>query len=687
MPSFEALKQELTNVIKAREVRRLIYFHTDHFEPWKKIPGRRQFSQENADDLVYFTDRIATIDYARRLSLFYRNVFPVVLGERAGVLRADPDDEIGFSPRSAEAERLTAQGMGYLAKNSQHDLQVHVHHEGFTYNFGHRHPKFMEYFQDPKARSFDEARLALVVKMHLDHFAAETGRALDRWFFVHGHWALNGSDAETCCIFREIEILMQLGCKGDFTFPAGRDHVNPRHHVPFFCKPISAPRGYDLPEAEAEFAYGNGAAASKFFIWSSEVDRRASSIDYYAAWVRQRLEDPLGFAREIVNHSFAVDGRLYVKTHAHSLYPDYFVGTRRPIFPHEYPGLQNLFCLLFDSAAAAGVEVEFATASEVYDQFVSAAYRPADGYMLDAAGTATKPTTIVASTAAPAAALNMDDLPAVQPIPVAIAAHVPPRRAVAAAQGAAPLLAEVPTLSGPQPSRLELVTLGRSLLKAGQSDPNWLRLQEIGQAITSQRMMDLGLKESGAAGHYLQRLNRRDVIGLGETVIAQYLIGHNDCETYVEVGSAFGFLPILLAMRGLKAVGIESDRLRHETALVILDAIVREFPDVANRVTLLHAAAPAALEKEDLSKTLLLATDFVSSSAAEHYEAFIAWLRRFGGLLIEVDRFIVRRATETERAEAITSLERAGLGEGREVFDLGRGIRFFRFDNSPAPAA
>ena len=353
--SFEGMKQELADAIKARGITRLIYFHADHFEPWKKIAGRRQLSQENADDLAYFADRISQFDYARRLTLFYRNLFPVVLGARTGAMRADPSDEIGFMPRNPEAERITRQGMGYLAGNSQHDLQVHVHHESFTFNFGHKHPKFVEYFQKPEARTLDGARLGFALKLHLDYFTQETGKTLDRWFFVHGHWALNGSDPQTCWITREIEILMQHGCRGDFTFPAGRSHVNPRHEVPYFCVPVDAPRGYDQAEAQPEFAYGNRQAAeNKFLIWSSNIDHRASAIDYYVPWVRQKLEDPLAFAKEIVSRSFSVDGRMYVKTHAHSLYPDYFVGTRKPIFPHEHPGIQNLLCLLFDAAAAAG---------------------------------------------------------------------------------------------------------------------------------------------------------------------------------------------------------------------------------------------------------------------------------------------------------------------------------------------
>ena len=203
----------------------------------------------------------------------------------------------------------------------------------------------------------------------------EANIPLDRWFFVHGMWALNGSDADVCTITDEMQRLQRLGCLGDFSFPAGRPHCDPRYTEPVFVRPVEGLKAYDMPEADAVPAYGNpaAAAAGKFFIWSSAIKATASSIDYYSPEVRRRCEDVGGWAEEIIDKSVLKDGTLFVKTHAHSMYSEYFEAARRPIPPHLYPGVQNLLCALFDGAADAGIMVEFATASEVYRRFTEAA--------------------------------------------------------------------------------------------------------------------------------------------------------------------------------------------------------------------------------------------------------------------------------------------------------------------------
>src|SRR5262249_19332516 len=135
--------------------------------------------------------------------------------------------------------------------------------------------------------------------------------------------------------------------------------------------------------SEPEFAYGNkAAAANKFFIWASQIKHNRSSIDYYADWVRRNLEQPDEWARDIVKQSFVADGTLFFKTHSHSMFPYYREFKRRPIYPHAHPGIQTLFSIIFHAADAAGAEIEFLTASEVYDRFLEAQFRPQSGYGL-----------------------------------------------------------------------------------------------------------------------------------------------------------------------------------------------------------------------------------------------------------------------------------------------------------------
>jgi hypothetical protein len=179
--------------------------------------------------------------------------------------------------------------------------------------------------------------------------------------------------------------------KGDFTFPAGRTHVNPRLEQPYFCRPINALRGYDMQACEPESAFGNRAApATKFFIWASAIKHGRSSLDYFSEWVRDKLENPEEWARDIIDQSFVVDRTLYFKTHCHSMFPYYREGKRRPVYPHAHAGIQTLFSMVFDSAVRADVEIEFATASEVYERFVTADHVPTGGFGLTIPSAPTK---------------------------------------------------------------------------------------------------------------------------------------------------------------------------------------------------------------------------------------------------------------------------------------------------------
>jgi hypothetical protein len=399
MPSFEPLKTELVDLYKKLEVKRVVYFHCDHWEPWQPVkpggpPRHSVFCPENLESIARFTDQIAQIDFARRLTLFYKpNVNSLVAEEASpGDTRlfwaATIEDRVRFIDRIPEEKKIAFDALAYLQSNTSCELQLHLHHENYTYNTDQSSEIRRNYLSSDTGRAYEEQRLNVAIRATLEHIAEDSGKPLERWFFVHGHWGLNASDPSVCHLTREIEILHANGCRGDFTVPSGRPVVNPRLEVPYFITPHDAPKGYDRQEAEPEFAYGNKTAPDrgKFLIWSSVIKHKGSSLDYSTPWMRQRLENVAVPARDLITQSFRAGGTVYMKTHAHSLHPDYSDTTRLPICPHALPGIQTLFCLLFDAAAAAGCQVDFLTVSEVYDEFVSAEYQPADGFGLTIPG-------------------------------------------------------------------------------------------------------------------------------------------------------------------------------------------------------------------------------------------------------------------------------------------------------------
>jgi hypothetical protein len=378
----------LADALQKREVRDIVYFHCDHWEPWKTLAGLSRIASlpVMAERVQNFVDAMQTLDFARRLTLFYKPGVYTALDDGSlttkGV-KVHPDDRIVFLFLGRDSKKYGREAMQYLVSSSAHGIELHLHHEGFTHNTAPVNALAGVYLATSRARAFEEARLDLALRLILDTIRAETGKPLDRWFFVHGHWALQASDPSVCHLVREIEILAANGCKGDFTFPAGRRAVNPRLELPYFISPVAGARGYDLLEAQPELAYGNSLAAMrKFFVWASLIKHRGCSLDYYAPWVRERLEEPENAMQELIEQSYAVDHTLFIKTHAHSMHPNYFETGKPPVFPLAEPAVKRMFGMLLEAAGAASVRMQFLTAAEVYERFVTAQHTPAGGFDL-----------------------------------------------------------------------------------------------------------------------------------------------------------------------------------------------------------------------------------------------------------------------------------------------------------------
>ena len=225
MSTYTPARQRLADALKARDIARIVYFHTDHFEPWRSYAGQPSIGARNAGEIALFAEAMQRIDFARRLTLFYKTSYNFGLRDGHDVIR-NAGDRLGFMRRSGEETEVANAAIGYLARETGHEIQLHVHHENFTWNTSQGDPEIKAWLATPEGRARDDDRFELALKIYLASLEEETGLAFPRWFFVHGHWALNASDTKDCNITREIEILQRNGCLGDFTFPAGRPHVD-----------------------------------------------------------------------------------------------------------------------------------------------------------------------------------------------------------------------------------------------------------------------------------------------------------------------------------------------------------------------------------------------------------------------------------------------------------------------------
>lgn len=358
-------------MLSRSSARRLVYFHCDHFEPWRSKP--RTISVENAELVAQFAERTAKLDYARRLTLFYRPHCRPINEPRTGGSFV-PGDTLGFLPLDAGSLRITSPAIRSVVE-AGHELQLHLHHERVTANDRYsKETRWSDHFEGEGVAARDASRFELLVQLSLETARQESGCAFDEWLFIHGNWALAASDPAVCRIENELEILRRNGCVGDFTF-TGQPRLpacNPSFIEPALVRTAFGLKAYDGPDADARVAWAAGALADqsdRLFIWSSRSGRIGQALDYRNAEVAARCESPQAWAEELARRAIRLGDSLYVWTYAHSMSSQHG-DVRSMLFPHEHSAVRSMFGFLFDGAAKIGMNVEFLTASEVRRQIL-----------------------------------------------------------------------------------------------------------------------------------------------------------------------------------------------------------------------------------------------------------------------------------------------------------------------------
>ncbi|MDQ2860665.1 MAG: hypothetical protein M3T55_08065 [Pseudomonadota bacterium] len=676
----------------------MAYFHTDHFEPWRLVPDRDGDMERCVDDVEAYVAKSAGLDFARKASLFYKaNVNYLTSGDRE-LRRAHPDDLLGFLPRSP---RDLAIGAAILAPivASEHELQVHIHHEYFTFNDSARDPETFAYLQTPRGRSFDNDRLELCIRLGLDTLREDAGVELSRWFFIHGHWALNASDPHECTIVREIEILRRNGCLGDFTQPAGRTHVDSRIEIPYLVDPVALPKGYDSPDAHPIQAAGAGqAAAERFFIWASVTTHRSCSIDTYSPFVQQRTKTPQVTALEHARDGVVIDGVLYLKTHCHSLHPAYCKADGRPM-PHADPGVQAELRALFNAADGIGADVTFHTVSEIYDKIVGAA-APDDRDLVTefelASGSPMAPIGLTIEFVAPDGVLaeppSLAPRPEGLPEPSLVASDPSPASRRWLDEPAAPVAHIVPverisslTGGGDRPGGAGAL-MDPAVLPELTAAADVARINAGAGRLAMARAADLGSEGSGVTGFYGPRAQEETLLQPSEILCAAFVEQRmSGVHGVYEIGCGLGVLTTLLAMRGMRAIGVERNGARLATAEAIAESLLATPPEGGRARRFLKGVFPKALRKEaKLNASVALVTNLLGTASAEQQEGFVRGLRSFGAVLIDVQRFYARRSTRRQIHELEEIFTLAGFDAPRLAFDLGPDGRFVLFTN-PKP--
>ncbi len=683
---------DIGETLRRRGVRRLAYLHTDHFEPWRHVPGREEDFARGIDDVEAFLRACEPLDFARRSTLFLKSNINFVVDKERSLYRAAPDDELGFVPRSETHKRIGRRMLRPIAQ-SAHETQLHLHHENFVWNGSLRDPGTRTYLATPHARSFDAARVELAVRLNLEILRRDADIELDRWFFVHGHWALNASDLDECTVVREIELLMRNGCAGDFTQPAGRPHVDSRVDEPYLVHPTARPKGYDSAAADPIAASGAASeAADRFFLWASKVTHRHASIDIHSPMTIKRAADPTSFGRVNAEDGFVLDGTLYVKTHGHSMQPAYWTEEGGGRFPHAHPAIQAELRTLFDAADAAGVEVSFITASEAYDAIVNGPPVPGRAPFAELYGLDREPAEMTAT-------IVFRDANGTIVPPPPLAAHrpgvVPPGPAMPVA-GPPDVFATIVSVDDLAHGEAPFVAVADEAKEAAPAtpdrppapgnDPATVLDEQVNRAasrIAAERLAELGGEKSGVTGFYVTRGIEGTILHSPEIAVARVVAERFHRRRPIwEIGCGLGTLTTRLALDGFRAIGIDRNAARIATARAIADAA-----GCANTgVEFVIGRFPAAtVERWGMADAVALVTNLLGAADAAEQLRFIRGLHGFGDVIVDLQRLFTRRMTASQFDEIVGMFRQVGFAPPDPLFDLGNDGHYVRFARARLP--
>jgi hypothetical protein len=122
--------------------------------------------------------------------------------------------------------------LGELVERGVAEVEVHLHHDGDT----------RETLRRKLTETLDAFAGHGVVPRRAGRFA---------WSFIHGNWALaNGRpDRRWCGVDDELELLHELGCYADFTFPSAPDPCQPSVvNAVYYPRNAARRRGYARAE-------------------------------------------------------------------------------------------------------------------------------------------------------------------------------------------------------------------------------------------------------------------------------------------------------------------------------------------------------------------------------------------------------------------------------------------------------
>jgi hypothetical protein len=194
-------------------------------------------------------------------------------------------------------------------------------------------------------------------------------------------------------------------------------------------------------------------------------------------------------------------------------------------------------------------------------------------------------------------------------------------------------------------------------------------VREAAHRILRERIDALGVNASGAYGHYTALLDEGALVRPYDLAALDLVLAEVPAlASYHEIGSGIGILPFLLALNGVRSVGIERDRRRHETALAIWHDLRGRTP-AAENCRLVHGSFASALADLDTLDSIAIFTDFVSTQSDNELAAIHDGLKRYRYVLVDLHRFCVKRDFPDEQRALVRRMNSLGLTCQKEIND------------------
>lgn len=223
--------------------------------------------------------------------------------------------------------------------------------------------------------------------------------------------------------------------------------------------------------------------------------------------------------------------------------------------------------------------------------------------------------------------------------------------------------------------------------KSGQHAAGPEIVREITIRVLSERIALLGINKSGAYEHYNSMLARGFPIPPYEIAIVDFVRKRLPAlVSYHEIGSGLATLPLMLAYEGFAAVGVERDERRNLTATKIFRTLSGEVPRIEANCRLIGANFPEAIADLDVSNSLAIVTDFVASQSVQGYKNICLGLTRYRYILLDLQRFCVKRESQQDQERLVEELAGYGLVAQEDIIDF-ETEGYYRLFFNPSPGS